>query len=1358
MRKAILMWALGCVSVFAQCPNEQYVYVTPDGTGTAPGPVTTLQNALTMPAGVGIRLAVGLYTLNNPLVMTSGRHLEGGYDPVTWNKSSNGITDLYRTNSNTEAGGPFRLTAVSCVNISNFSLRDMTIRVQDADVNVNGHGVSTYGVYMRGCSNYDLARLRIIVGRPTDGRDGIDGQNGRDGAPGAMGGEGCRRCEPVPPPSLKNNFGGAGGLSWSADFGGIARGGNGGNGGSYAPNTQNTLAIPLIPTGNYPSICNDLIPLVPAQDGEAGSAEPGLTGGAGGNAGNDLDFVNDGTYGIPCTGPYTANMAVTAGDFALSIENCDFQLYLGGESAPGNAGTAPDGIDGADGVATFSGGFFVPGDGQNGTRGMHGAGGGGGGGGGAIAHVPLVTYAGNTIIGSNRSSPGGGGGGGGEGGEGGGGGIAGTGGGGTFGIFLWDNGAGGAIRDCFVNIQPPSVGGQKSFGKPGGQGGAGGPGGFDCAQPGCAAGCEGGRGGNGSQGQNGGRGGDGGKGADGQAAAFYQNLGPNPVSPSIFNQFVPTPAVSVQSTGCYNSEIFFSISNPSPTSVYSWAWADGSSIPLTATGPTATFVFVSGGYKTLVLTVDGIPYQYTYFLDLDARCSLPQILNAPTSGAVCAGASQTLTAATDDGAPILEQQWTVTGPGNYNYQSAAASILFPPAGQNLELGTYKVMLRVRTACGGWSVDTSVTLQILPLLEINVSLISLSERTGCAPLAAALLATTLNAGEGATLTWKKRNAAGIVSTLGTFPVLGGSQIYEGPVNNGDVVFVELNSDYPCAAPASDFTSIEFDYTVYPRPTVSCPATTITQELGGTTTLTGGVSGGTPPYTYTWNLGNGMTKTGETNQNSISETVSFGGSGTYNVTLSVVDANGCTAGPCDNPIVVTVTEIPATYESDFSATPRESCGTLTATFTATVSQHFPNPQFIWEFGDGTQQTTDVPTVTHEYTQSGSYTVTLIVRNAQGQILNPVVKTSYIVVYPPPSVQITTFGETSCAKRPIRFAASGENVSIWEWNLNGETRNEPSPRIFFDRPGLYTISLRGWTTNPTGEKLCYDDDQTTVLITERPRPAFIVVNPSSLCEPATVNFTDLSQPREELVQWHWDFGDGNVAYFDSDMGGARHTYEKAGVYTVRLRVVNTDDCDSTFALESAVRVAPQSRAMIAVNGENWYGKTDTVFLTIPKTKVLFSSASENAETFRWQFEGATPSEALVANPDSVDFPQKGRYAVDLTVRSADGCLSTHRVWVSVREPDVFGIPNVFTPNNDGLNDLFKLNISGYEYKINVYNRWGHRVFSGDQDKLWNGGYDNDLDRPCPEGVYFYNVDGKHLYRIDYTFSRKGSVTILR
>ncbi|MCS7086385.1 MAG: PKD domain-containing protein, partial [Bacteroidia bacterium] len=599
-------------------------------------------------------------------------------------------------------------------------------------------------------------------------------------------------------------------------------------------------------------------------------------------------------------------------------------------------------------------------------------------------------------------------GGGGEGGEGGGAGGGGGGGGGCFGIFVWDNGTGGSIRDCYVSVQPPGIGGQKGLGKPGGLGGAGGAGGFDCGNPDCAAGCEGGRGGNGAQGQNGGAGGNGGKGADGQSAPFYQNLSSNPLSPSISTQFLPTPAVSVQSTGCYNSEILFSIVDPSPSSVYTWTWADGSSVPLTATGTSASFVFVSGGYKTLILTRDGIPYQYTDFLDLDFRCPVPQILNVPTSGAVCAGDVQIFSAGADDPSPILEQRWTVTGPGNYMLQSEAPTLSFPPANQNLELGTYKISLKVRTGCGGWSVDTSVSLQVLPRRTIDVSLLSLSERTGCAPLNASLLATTLNAGEGATLTWKKRAANGAITILGTFPLVGASQTYEGPVNDGDVIFVELNSAYPCPAVGSEFVSNEYDYDVYPRPTVACPGTQLTQALTGQTVLTGSVSGGTPPYTYTWNLGNGTTLSGESSGTTVRDTVRFGGSGIYNVTLSVTDANGCNAGPCDNPIVVTVTEIPPTYAADFSAVPREGCGSLTATFSAVVSEHFPNPQFVWEFGDGSQRITDVPTVVHQYGQAGAYTVVLTVRNAQGLSLEPIVKTAYIVVSPPPSVRIGVFGE--------------------------------------------------------------------------------------------------------------------------------------------------------------------------------------------------------------------------------------------------------------------------------------------------------------------------------------------------------------
>jgi hypothetical protein len=153
--------------------------------------------------------------------------LEGGFDlsgpePI---KRSDGITRLLRQSGTPEAN-PCRLVAVQAIGKTGFELHDLYIEVENASYTADGPGCSTYGLYLNGCSNYQIVRCRIHAGNATDGKPGDPVPNGRDGAPGQKGQDGCRQCQPGVDPD--NNQGGAGGSSWS---GGAQAGGRGGNGG-----------------------------------------------------------------------------------------------------------------------------------------------------------------------------------------------------------------------------------------------------------------------------------------------------------------------------------------------------------------------------------------------------------------------------------------------------------------------------------------------------------------------------------------------------------------------------------------------------------------------------------------------------------------------------------------------------------------------------------------------------------------------------------------------------------------------------------------------------------------------------------------------------------------------------------------------------------------------------------------------------------------------------------------------------------------------------------------------------------------------------------------------------------------------
>jgi len=225
----LLMSLLAPITLLGQ--ECSIFYVTPNGTGSgtkaAPTNLTSALAAIA-PGQDHIRLAAGNYTISAPLNIISNVTMEGGFDPNSWIKSNNTVTRIVRTNTNVEPN-PARLVALSAVNVSNFNLHDMTIVVEDAA----GSGVTTYGVYVNGCSNYSLNRIKSTAGSGSNGLNGTAGIDGSNGAPGGDGQDGNNFC---PNGSSceglgngDNNAGGAGGNSWS---GGAAAGGNGGNGGA----------------------------------------------------------------------------------------------------------------------------------------------------------------------------------------------------------------------------------------------------------------------------------------------------------------------------------------------------------------------------------------------------------------------------------------------------------------------------------------------------------------------------------------------------------------------------------------------------------------------------------------------------------------------------------------------------------------------------------------------------------------------------------------------------------------------------------------------------------------------------------------------------------------------------------------------------------------------------------------------------------------------------------------------------------------------------------------------------------------------------------------------------------------------
>jgi len=143
----------------------------------------------------------------------------------------------------------------------------------------------------------------------------------------------------------------------------------------------------------------------------------------------------------------------------------------------------------------------------------------------------------------------------------------------------------------------------------------------------------------------------------------------------------------------------------------------------------------------------------------------------------------------------------------------------------------------------------------------------------------------------------------------------------------------------------------------------------------------------------------------------------------------------------------------------------------------------------------------------------------------------------------------------------------------------------------------------------------------------------------------------------------------------------------------------------------------------------------------------------TFRW-YEGSDPEPVSYDSTLTVAPEDTTTYKVVVTL--CNGEEFTDTVTVNVKPP----IPTAFTPNGDGVNDLFEIEGTPADqitlYNLRIYDRWGQAVFTSDQiTRLWNGKRDN-AGEDCPDGTYVWVI---YYEKSDKTkVTNKGSITLIR
>lgn len=247
---------------------------------------------------------------------------------------------------------------------------------------------------------------------------------------------------------------------------------------------------------------------------------------------------------------------------------------------------------------------------------------------------------------------------------------------------------------------------------------------------------------------------------------------------------------------------------------------------------------------------------------------------------------------------------------------------------------------------------------------------------------------------------------------------------------------------------------------------------------------------------------------------------------------------------------------------------------------------------------------------------------------------------------------------------------------------------------------------------------------------------------CEPYTVTFNNRSiyLPGSKLI---WTFGDGE---FSSDSSPV-HTYKKRGTYKVRLKIISPYGCMQEAPDTMTITVFPTPWSEFRANPQ-------TVWVNNPT--VSFVNYSIGATKYSWDFGGAA------GTSDQRDviktFPDTGTYMVELNAINQYGCHNSSVKPIRVNEVYKFFIPSAFSPDgkNTSVNEKFGPSVLACKnWSVEIYNRWGQRVYQNDQSIPWNGNVDNRTE-PCPGDVYYYNFVVQDIYGEWHEY--RGIVTLVR
>jgi gliding motility-associated-like protein len=469
---------------------------------------------------------------------------------------------------------------------------------------------------------------------------------------------------------------------------------------------------------------------------------------------------------------------------------------------------------------------------------------------------------------------------------------------------------------------------------------------------------------------------------------------------------------------------------------------------------------------------------------------------------------------------------------------------------------------------------------------------------------------------------------------------------------------------------------------------------------------------------WDFGDGTTSTADT------VTHVYTTAGTFTLTHYVTDLDKI-CKPNDTARVAF-----SLQPLNISITVPDTGGCLPFTANFIGNSQLFTTDFYWFFGDG--DSAQGSPVQHTYNSVGTFYVNVLAVDTNA--CSSVDTSSAIITVIDDFVR-ADFDINILQQCDSILSITLNNLSVdaleYSWSFgDGTSSSATNPAHSYFNPGTYFITLVATDTNR-----CHPVDSITKPVQLKPNTT-LNFTAQNVCSGYPVRFDNFGST---TAQYNWSFGDGTSTQLYEPM----HLYTSAGTYTVTLFMYDTTTCNLYDTASIDITVFAQPVAAFDM-------PADTIKYGTP---VDFVNRSYNHTNSVWKFGDGTTSTEV--NPTH-DYKGIGNFRVCLTVYNLQSsCFDTICKNLFISYKGLIGVPNAFSPNGDGINDVVKIEGKGIvELKFRIYNRWGELVFETDNPNVgWDGTYKG---VPQEMEAYTYTVDAVLVNQ--QRVPLKGNITLLR